>query len=97
MPIADLRNLNRPIGPLKDKFAVTLSGRSEDYVLLQGFVCQVGSMGNIAYFTLEGELEQRETGLTAGDTINVGGVAVALRRIVIGANTTVTSIVVGRQ
>lgn len=97
MPIPNLSKRDEPVGPFRDKFTVTVADLSgEDYVLETGFVCQVGSDGDLAYFTLEGEEEQRETGLTEGDSINVAGVACLLRRIVVGANTTVTSFVVGR-
>lgn len=97
MPIPNLSKRDEPLGPLRDKYAVTVADLGgEDFTLPEGFICQVGSAGNLAYYTLEGDEEQREEGLSEGDTINVGGVACLLRQIVVGANTTVTSFVVGR-
>lgn len=91
MAAPDIRNLDQPVGPLRDKFSVTIG--TDDYSDPSGFICQVGTAGNITYRTLEGTADQTETGLSAGDTINVGGIPVLLSAV--RGSSTVTSIVVG--
>ena len=94
MPPPDLSRRDNPLGPLRDKFAQAIG--AQDYTRETGFICQIAapaSAGTLVYRTLEGTEDQTETGLSAGDTINVGGIPVALR--VVRGSSTVTSIVVG--
>lgn len=87
----DLRRLDSPLGPLRDKFSVTIA--TDDYEREEGFICQVGTAGDLTYRTLHGEQDQTETGLAAGASINVANVPVVLRAV--RGTSTVTSIVVG--
>lgn len=92
MPRPDLRNLDLPLGPYRDKRTVTIA--ADDFELPAGFTCQVGSAGNITYRTLEGSEDQTETGLAIGDSIvGPGGIPVVLRAV--RGSSTVTSIVIG--
>ena len=92
MPIPDIRNRDLPVGPLRDRLVITIG--TDDYVLEQGFICQVNTAGNITYRTIEGESDQAQTGLSAGDIINVAGIPVLLSAV--RGTSTVTSIIVGR-
>lgn len=80
-----------PVGPLRDKLTVDIS--SSDYVEDRGFVCQAATAGDLTYRTHQGEQDQTEAGLDAGDAVEVAGVPVALRAV--RSSSTVTSIVVG--
>ena len=90
--IPDISRIDTPVGPLRDKFTETIA--ADDYVLPQGFLCQVGSAGNITYRTISGDVDQTEDGLTAGDIIGVGNHPVLLRAV--RGSSTITSIIVGR-
>ena len=91
MPSPDLSKRDNPLGPLRDKFVQDVS--TDDYVREEGFICQVAAAGSLTYRTLEGDADQTENGLAVGDTINVGGIPVALQ--LVRSSSTVTSIVVG--
>lgn len=91
MAVPDLTQYDSPLGPLRDKFTETIG--TDDYILHDGFICQVGSDGDVTYRTLHGAADQTET-LTSGDVVSVGNVPVVLRAVR-GAST-VTSIIVGR-
>ena len=87
----DLRQFSTPIGPLRDKRAVTIG--TDDFELPSGFICQVGSVGDITYRALFGENDQTETGLTAGTVIGIENHPVLLS--VVRGSSTVTSIIIG--
>ena len=87
----NLSRLDEPFGPLRDKFSETIG--TDDYDNPAGFICQLGSGGDITYRTLEGTIDQTESGLSEGDVINVAGIPVVL--ISVRGSSTVTSIVVG--
>ena len=93
MPKApDISLLDTPVGPLRDKYSVTVG--TDDIEIPQGFICQVGTAGDITYRTLAGSVDQVETALTAGTTIGIGNHPVLLR--IVRGSSTVTSIIVGR-
>ena len=46
MPIPDIRNKDQPVGPLRAKFVHTLG--DADYVLANGFICQVVGTGDVS-------------------------------------------------
>ena len=91
MPAPNLRILDSPLGPLRDKFTITIG--TDDYELPDGFLCQVAAAGDLIYRTLEGLADQTET-LAIGDVVSVGNVPVVL--VAVRGTSTVTSIVVGR-
>ena len=88
------RTIDTPVGPLRDKYKYVQSVGANDVEIPGGFICQVATVGNITYRTLGGIADQTESGLSVGDTINVGGHAVLLQ--VVRGSSTVTSIIVGR-
>ena len=79
-----------PLGPLRDKRTVDIS--TSDYED-DGFVCQVAKAGTLTYRTVSGDEDQTET-LAKGDTVNLGGVMVALRAV--RASAAIGSIAVGK-
>lgn len=87
--------LDAPLGPLRDKRVVDIS--NNDFVDTDGFIVVAAADGDLVYRTLNGDADQTENGLTAGDSINVAGVPVLCTHVrsVAGSSTTVTSIVVG--
>ena len=91
MSSPNLNQYHEPAGPLRDKRTVSIS--SDDFVHESGFICQVAGAGNLIYRTLNGETDQTEAGLSAGDSINVAGVPVILQAV--RSSSTVTSIVIG--
>ena len=100
MAASDLRYYEGPLGPLRDKFSITLG--TDGYENENGFICQVAdpgtgaSAGKILYDTLEGSTQQQEDGLAAGDTINACGIPVLLRRVYgSSGGSVVVSVVVG--
>lgn len=84
------RERNETPGPLGDKLTVTIG--TDDYEPGWPFVCQAGTDGDLTYRTVDGATDQTET-LTAGDSIQVAGLPVALRAV--RGTSTITSIVVG--
>ncbi|MDE0382408.1 MAG: hypothetical protein OXI22_00860 [Defluviicoccus sp.] len=70
---------DQPLGPLREKLRVDISAK--DYVDRRGFVCQVAEDGDLTYRTFEGKADQTDRGLKAGDTVNVGGLMVALQAV----------------
>lgn len=80
-----------PLGPLRDKRTVDIS--TADHVDEGGFVCQAVNAGALTYLCASGDEDQTET-LTAGGTVHVGGVMVALQAV--RASAAVRSIVVGK-
>lgn len=91
MPTPDLAKLDLPLGPLRDKFSVTIG--TDDFALESGFICQVGTAGDITYRTLAGLNDQTETAVTAGDIIGIGNHAVVLTHI--RGSSTITSAIIG--
>ena len=91
MAAPDLNRLDSPVGPLRDKRTIALTG--QNYVRPGGFICQVASAGNLTYRTISGDEDQTETGLSIGDAIEVAGVPVVL--IAIRASSSVSSVVIG--
>ena len=97
MPIPDIRNRDLPVGPLRSKLVHTLG--NDDYVLANGFICQVVGTGDITYRCVEDESDQTETIATSGTIIGVGNHPVLLgivRGHTSGTDTTVTALVIGR-
>ena len=90
-PAPDLSRLDSPLGPPRDKRIITIA--TDDFVLKTGFICQVNSAGNITYQTMEGDGNQTESNLAAGDIIAVCGVPVVLQAV--RGSSTVTSILIG--
>lgn len=81
----------RPLGPLRDKRVVDIS--AADHVDEGGFVCQVAAAGDLTYRAIAGEADQTDT-LKAGDTVNVGGVMVALSAV--RASAAIGSVIIGK-
>ena len=90
MPPRDLSKVDNPIGPLRDKRVVDISGSA--YERPEGFICQAAAAGSIVYRTLEGVTDITET-VTAGQVIGIGNFPVILSAV--RANATIGSIVVG--
>ena len=88
----DLRSKDLPLGPLRDKRLLTVG--SADIDLGGGAIVQVVTAGNLTYVTLEGESQQTESSLSAGDFVNVAGVPVVLREI--KGTSTVTEVIIGK-
>ena len=79
------------IGPLRDKFTVTIG--SDDYTIERGFLCVAATTGTIRYRTVLGAADQTETITTAGTAVAVAGVPVVVQTV--RGTSTITSIVVG--
>ena len=97
MPIPDIRNKDLPVGPLRSKLVYTLG--NEDYVLANGFICQVVGTGDIAYRCIEDEGDLTETIATSGAIIGVGNHPVLLQIVrghSSGTDTTITALIIGR-
>ena len=92
----NLALLQGPIGPLRDRFVHTTHA-SDDYEDAEGFICQLGSAGDVVYRTLVGSVDITESGKAAGDVISVGTVPVALVAVrSLAGGTTATSLVIGK-
>ena len=91
MPPPDLRKRDSPLGPLRDKRVVAIG--TVDYELDTGFICQVATVGDLTYRTLDGSADLTETGLAVGAVISAAGIPVVLRAV--RGSSTVTSIVIG--
>ena len=91
MPSPDLRKRDSPLGPLRDKLVVAIA--TDDYELDTGFICQVATVGDLTYRTLDGSADLTETGLAVGAVISAAGIPVVLRAV--RGSSTVTSIVIG--
>ena len=89
--IPNLSNYGDPIGPLRDKKVITIA--TADYVDERGFLCQVGTDGNLTYRTLAGTEDLTETSMDAGDFVNVAGIPVIVTAV--RGSSTVTSITIG--
>ena len=93
MPTPDLSTHGSTLPVLRSKLIIDIS--TEDYINERGFIAVVQADGDLHYVTLEDD-ELTET-LSAGDTVNVAQVPVALKRVrsVANGNSTVNSIQVG--
>ena len=97
MPIPDIRNRDLPVGPLRAKVVYTLG--NDDYVLANGFICQVVGTGDVTYRCVEDASDQTETIATSGAIIGVGNHPVLLgivRGHSSGTDTSITALVIGR-
>ena len=97
MPIPDIRNRDLPVGPLRGKLVITMG--NDDYVLPNGFICQVVGTGDITYRCVEDDFDQAENIGTTGTIVGVGNHPVLLgivRGHSNGTDTTITALVIGR-
>ena len=90
MAAPDLNHFDSPLGPLRDKRTVTVASADLDFP--SGVIVQAATAGSLVYQTLVGTADQTET-VASGDTINVGGIPVVIKKI--DGTSTVTSVVVG--
>ena len=91
----NLMHQEGPIGPLRDRLIHTVHA-TNDYEDSNGFICQLGTAGDVEYRTMLGDADITETGKTAGDVISVGTIPVVLIAVrSLAGNTTVTSLVIG--
>ena len=91
----NLRHDQGPIGPLRDRFAHTTHA-TNDYEDERGFICQLGTAGDVVYRTMLGSADITESGKSAGDVISVGTIPVILTAVrSLAGGTTVTSLVIG--
>ena len=88
-------NTALPVGPLRSKTFVD-DVDTNDYELTGGecFLVQVTGAGDIQYEDGAGDTNT-ETGLAAGDSIQVAGIPVLVRKI-LAASTTVSGVAIGR-
>ena len=91
----NLSHQEGPIGPLRDRFVHTVHA-TDDYEDSNGFLCQLGTAGDVEYRTMLGTADITESGKAAGDVISVGTIPVVLIAVrSLAGSTTVTSLVIG--